>query len=399
MPRSRRGRGESGIRYREPIPARNGRPARKGVWVATVSQGIDRKTGKRLRTFLYAPTKEQAQAKLLKFLTESGGTRARVTERVKLADYLIRWLEGVRATKSANTARSYEQIVRLHILPHVGSVRLDAFTAADAERLYRDVRNAGASVAMAAKLHAVLRIALNHAKRRGLIATSPLETITPPRHRRPPVTALTVEQVAALLKAARGHRLEALFVLAVLHGMRQGELFALRWDDVDFPNRTLSVTRSVQEISGALTVVEPKSARSRRRIELSKMAVEALRRRKALADREKDDSGYVFTSTRGELLRKSNFLRREWFPLRETAKLPESVRFHDLRHTSASLLLLQGTSPKVVQELLGHADVRLTLDTYSHVLPGLQRQAADALDALLAAKGRRSKQASRSRKG
>ena len=206
MARSRRGRGESGVRYRKPIAARNGRQARAGIWIATVSEGIDKKSGRRIRKDFYAASKQDAIAKLLKYQVEHGGSKARVSERTALADYLLRWLDEARASKSANTARRYEQLIELHVIPHVGKIRLDAFGTSDAERLLRDLREAKASSSTLAKVYAVLRNALNAAKRRGLIIASPLEAVNAPRYRRPPVTSLTVKQVSALLKAAQGHR-------------------------------------------------------------------------------------------------------------------------------------------------------------------------------------------------
>lgn len=394
MARRRRGRGEAAV-YLKPATA-----TRKATWVAAVSQGVDPKTGKRIRKFLYGATKADAQAKLLRHLVEHGGPKARRSSAMPLSDFLTGWLESVRASKSANTARSYEQLVRLHVLPHVGSVRLDAFSPTDADRLFADLASAGASKSMQAKVYTVLRAALNQAKKQDLIATSPLEKVTPPRHKRPAITALSLKQVDALLTKAKGHRLEALFVLAVMCGLRQGELFAMRWSDIDFDSRVLSVRSSLQEIDGELTVVEPKSKRSRRRIELSNRAIAALRERKRIAEPgDATREGFVFTSARGELLRKSNFLRREFYPLLDEAKLPRTVRFHDLRHSCASMMLLQGTNPKVVQELLGHASIALTLDTYSHVSPTMHRHAADALDALLAPKKARPRRGAKSEIG
>lgn len=196
---------------------------------------------------------------------------------------------------------------------------------------------------------------------------------------------LTEKEVKRLLKVAKGNRLEALIVLALTTGMRQGELFALRWSDVDLQRKTLSVQRSAQEIDGDIRFVEPKTDLSRRRISLSKIAVNALKSRGAIAKREGHGSELVFPSPRGDVLRKSNFIRREWEPMRTAAGIP-NARFHDLRHTAASLLLAEGVNPKVVQEMHGHASIRLTLDTYSHLIPTMQAGAADAFDRMLTTK-------------
>lgn len=210
---------------------------------------------------------------------------------------------------------------------------------------------------------------------------------TAPRHKRPRIESLTQKQAKTLMKAAKGHRLGALFVLALTTGMRQGELFGLRWSDFDLRRRTLYVQRSAQEVSGEITFVEPKTDLSRRRVSLSNIAVEALKRRRALADREEHRSDLVFPSERGYVLRKSNFLRKDWEPIRTAAGLSKT-RFHDLRHTAATLLLIEGVHPKVVSEMLGHASVRLTLDTYSHVIPTLQAGAATAFGRVFGAQAK-----------
>jgi len=190
--------------------------------------------------------------------------------------------------------------------------------------------------------------------------------------------------INSLLAECVGHRLGAVFTLAVTTGMRQGEIFGLQWDDVDLDAGTLSVRHSLEEVKGKLTLKVPKTKSGRRNIKLSMISVQALRDRWALAMQE-DATGvpFVFCDTDGNPLRKSNFERRVWKPLRKLARLPETVRFHDLRHTSASWLLKAGVSAKVVQERLGHADVRVTLNTYSHVMPGMQDEAADKFDEVL----------------
>lgn len=195
--------------------------------------------------------------------------------------------------------------------------------------------------------------------------------------------SLTLEQVGTLLKKAKGDQLEALYVLAITTGMRQGELFALRCDAIDLQRGTLFVMGNLQTVGSKLVVQPPKTARSRRRVELTRMAVDALRRRRAIAERDGHGSPYVFAGPDGGLPRKNNVMRRSFRPLLERAEIPVETTFHALRHTAASVLLLQGTNPKVVSELLGHADVRLTLNTYSDVLPGLQRQAADAMESAI----------------
>jgi integrase len=188
------------------------------------------------------------------------------------------------------------------------------------------------------------------------------------------ITPLSPEQTRVILEAARGNRLEALYVLAIYTGMRQGELLALRWEDVDLE-------------AGVLRVRGTKTARSRRTVKLSQTALEALtghltRQLGEEIDRASDswrENGLVFATEIGTPLNRHNLTQRSFWPLLERAGLPR-IRFHDLRHTCATLLLSKGVHAKFVQELLGHATIAITLDTYSHVLPGMSDQIATSIE-------------------
>jgi integrase len=183
--------------------------------------------------------------------------------------------------------------------------------------------------------------------------------------------------------------LEALYVLALTTGMRLGELLAVKWRDIDLDRLSLQVRATLQHTDEGLSFFQPRTKRSRRHITLTRGAVEALQRHRArqaeerlLSGAGRHDLGLVFTSTAGGPLHKSNLHFRSFKPLLQAAGLP-AIRFHDLRHTAATLLFLQGIHPKVVSEMLGHASISITLDLYSHVLPNMQRDASDALDRLL----------------
>jgi integrase len=201
---------------------------------------------------------------------------------------------------------------------------------------------------------------------------------------------LNAEEARRFLEAAADDPLEALYVLAITTGMRQGELLALRWQDIDLDAGTVQVQRAVSRVRrGGFVEGEPKSARSRRQIVLAPIAVAALRRHWArqmearlASDKLPGAAALVFQNGLGAYLEPQNVQRRSFKPLLCRAGLPE-IRFHDLRHSAATLLLSLGTNPKIVQELLGHSSITLTLDTYSHVLPGLQEEAVGHLDALL----------------
>jgi integrase len=217
-----------------------------------------------------------------------------------------------------------------------------------------------------------------------MLPRNPADAVTPPRVSRPEIHPLTPEQVERLLVAALGDRLHALYVLAVGTGLRQGELLGLQWDDVDLAGAVLHVRHQLHEVSGRLWLGDLKTARAKRRIDVPALAVEALREHRQRMLAEGHPHGWVFCDTEGGPLRKSNLVRRSFHPLLRRAGLPH-IRFHDLRHTHATLLLLQNVHPKIVQERLGHAQISLTLETYSHVVPGMGREAALKLDGVLRA--------------
>jgi integrase len=210
--------------------------------------------------------------------------------------------------------------------------------------------------------------------------------VTPPRAPRPEIRPFTSDQVRKLLETAGGDRFHALYVLAVTTRMRQGELLGLQWEDVDLQRSALQVRHQLHELDGRLWLGEPKTAKARRSIDLPAIAVDALRTHRERMLAEGYPHGWVFCDTAGGPIRKSNLIRRSFHPLLRRAGL-SPTRFHDLRHTHATMLLGQGVHPKIVQERLGHAQIGLTLDTYSHVLPGMGREAAMKIDTLLADAG------------
>jgi integrase len=370
MARKRRGRGEGSISQRP-----------DGLWHARISLGYDR-NGHRKRRHIYGKTKQEVQAKLRKLQAEVDGGTLMEPSRQTVADFLARWLEEVaRPTIRPTSYLSYEGVIRLHIGQHLGGIGLGKLTPPQVQGLYAAMEKAGASPRLRQLTHAVLPRALKQAVRWNLIPRNPCDAVEPPRVGRKEMKAYTPEQVQQLLKAAEGHRLEALFLLAVTGGLRQGELFGLHWPDIDLEGDSVSVQRTLEELRGRFRLAEPKSAKIRRQVQLPRVAVGALRRHRARMEAEGRLEGPVFCDTHGGWLRKSNFLRQVFKPLLRRAGLPE-VRFHDLRHTHATLLLAQGVHPKVVQERLGHSQISLTMDTYSQVLPTIQKEAAAKLDGL-----------------
>jgi integrase len=329
------------------------------------------------RRYVSGKTKTEVKAKLRRLLADRDEGIAYDSENLTVGGYLDRWLEAIKGSVRDRTWERHEQVVRVHLKPAIGHVRLDRLNALQAQAVYGRKLEAGLSPRTVQIIHATLHKALKQAVAWTLVPRNVAEAATPPRPVRKEITPLTGEQARSLLEAARGDRLEALYVLAVTTGMRQGELLGLRWEDVDLRCGILKVNRSVYE--GVAS--PPKTRAGRRTIRLSEPAVAALERHRVGAARRSERiSGWVFASATGTPIGHQNLRNRSWRPLLERAGLPDSVRFHDLRHTCATLLLARNVNPKIVSEMLGHASVGITLDTYSHLLPNMQQDAAKAME-------------------
>ena len=218
-----------------------------------------------------------------------------------------------------------------------------------------------------------------------LIPRNPADDVKAPTPTPKEMHPLSAHEARRFLEAARGNRLEALYVLAVHTGMRRGELLGIKWGDVDLENATVRVRRTLTRNGTGYVLGEPKTKKSRRTVRITPQAVEALKSHRVKQSQEMltsgslyQEQGLVFPGTGGGLINPSNLRQRSFKPLLEHAGLPR-ITFNDLRHTCASLLFQKNVHPKFVQELLGHASVAITLDTYSHMLPGMGSQAADAM--------------------
>ena len=298
-------------------------------------------------------------------------------ENLALGEYLDRWLSGsARGSVKQSTFDRNEIAVRVHIKPALGRIKLKKLAPAHVQSFYQDRLDAGSAPASVNKLHVVLHKALDQAVRWNMIPRNPTEVVRAPRPTPKEMHPLSADQTRTLLEAARGDKHEALYVLAIHTGMRQGELLGLKWQDVDLENATVSVRRTLTKSGGRLLLGEPKTKKSRRTIQLTDEAARALRehlvRQVEHIQRHGDlyrDEGLIFASKVGTLINPTNLRQRSFASLLKQAALPK-IRFHDLRHTCATLLLSRNVHPKFVQELLGHANIAITLDTYSHVIPG-----------------------------
>jgi integrase len=321
-----------------------------------------------------------------------------------LAQFLERWLETVaRPNLRPRSFERYEGIVRRYLVPELGAVKLGRLRTRHIADLYASLRlprtvtitharsvrtvERAMSAASLRYLHAVLHGALSQAVEWRIIASNPADRVRLPAKTGEVMTPLAPDQVPTFLEAIRNHPLEAVFTLAIATGMRQGEILGLRWRDLD--GRRLHVRHTLVRMNGGWWLGDPKTPQSRRTIELTDPTVKVLRahrRRRAkhflrLGHRLTADD-LIFTDDGGMPLHGRHLTERHLRPLLREAGLPE-IRFHDLRHTYATLQLAVGTNPKLVAEVLGHKDVGITLDRYSHSQPAMQREAAERLDALL----------------
>jgi integrase len=305
-----------------------------------------------------------------------------------VADLLEDWLPGMRPRIRYSTWRRYRQLIERHILPACGRISLARLSPTDVQRMVNRILGAGLSPTTAHHAHAVLRRALRDAVAAELVGRNVAAMVKPPPMASHEMQTLDADQARAFLAAGTGDRWEALWILAITTGMRQGELLGLRWSDVDLDRGVLHVTGNLSRGPNGLEVTRPKTHRSRRPIRLSQAATDALRRQKGAQAAERlragaawEDHQLVFCRPTGRPVTAAWLVRGRFLPLLKRAGLP-LIRFHDLRHTAATLWFRSGVNPKVVQETLGHSRVAITLDTYSHMIPDLQAETARVMDEL-----------------
>lgn len=302
---------------------------------------------------------------------------------VAFSGFLTRWLhQHVKHEVEQTTFIAYESLLRVHVLPQINGLTVGQVKPATINELFEQLRLAGASARILRATYTLLNQAFSYGSRFGMLTFNPCAMIKRPRYTARPIKPLTKEQSEQLLRASRNSRIGALLTVALTCGLRQGELFALKWSDVH-DNGTLSVQRQLRDISGAVSIVERTKSGKNRQVALSRTAHEALEKHRLEMQAEDHQSSdqLIFTDCQGGPLRKRNFMRRQFYPLLKRTGLPR-IRFHDLRHTFATLCFEQGVHPKIVSEMLGHSTISITLDTYSAWIPSLGSKAANAMDLL-----------------
>jgi integrase len=339
------------------------------------------------RRYVSAKRKGDAEKALRQAMTDAdrgfvfdGGT-------LTLENYLTRWLtDSVKDTVRRSTFVQYKSVVNRHLIPALGRLKLKALTPAHARSLYREKLDCELSPRTVQYIHVTLHKALKQAVMDGLIPRNIADAVKAPQAHKKEVTPLTSAEVKVLLSAASGDRLETLYITAIHTGLRRSELLGLKWTDIDLDARTLSVQRSLDRDG---TFNPPKRNKSRRSVKLTAQAAEALKGHRARQNEERlqlgslwEDWGLVFPNRSGKPMNADYLYHRGFKPLLERAEL-SGFTFHSLRHTCATLLLSKNVNPKIVSEMLGHATISQTMDTYSHVMPGMREVAATALEEAL----------------
>lgn len=358
-------------------------------WVGSITL----ESGK--RKVFYGKTKKEVQEKMKVALYEQQkGMLPATTAKLTVEQFLKNWLETTqKQSVRPRTYERYEEVVRLHIIPTIGRHQLQKLTTYHVESFYAKKLNEGLSPRTVNTFHNVLHKALDKARKSRLIVENVCDLVDPPRVEDVEITPLALHQVKQLLYIAKGHRIEALLTLAMATGMRRGELLGLKWQDIDFKKSKLQVRRIMSRVPTKLKSAEKKgyveaptkTKQSRRGIIIIPLALEALKqhqgRQQAAKEKAGDrwvESGLVFCTSIGTPLNPDRDVRLPFKQLLNKAKLPD-IRFHDLRHSAATLLLGMGIHPKIVQEILGHSSIAMTMNVYSHVLPTMQQNAMGML--------------------
>jgi integrase len=357
-----------------------------GRWCTAVTIGKT-EAGKPQRRVFYGKSRKEVQQKLREAQdrVKRGGRLDQ--DKLTVAAFLMRWLDEIVIHRSANTQRQYAYKVRQYLVPALGHLYLVKLQSEDVQRMLNQCSKSGMSPASVQSLRSTLRAAFHQAERWHLVVHNAAREVELPKVTPYEARTLTVEQADQLLAAARGHRMEPLFVLAVHLGMRQGELTGLSWSDIDWERSCVHIRRAVQTHGGKLILGDTKTPASKRTLPLTPALLDILRghyrrqQERALKRGKRLGSGDLIVASRLGTPIDGALVRRAFKRLLTRAGLPD-MRFHDLRHSCASFLGEQGIADRTIMHMLGHTTRGMT-DRYTHVQDESKQAAVIALDQLL----------------
>ncbi|GMA60348.1 site-specific integrase [Alicyclobacillus fastidiosus] len=360
-----------------------------GKYLARVYVGKD-VNGKRHLVSRTFDKKKDAEAWLAEQLAAKAAGTFQAPSKETLAVYLRRWLtETVAFRVRERTLDDYTRLAEKYIIPHLGHIKTSELRADHVQKFYNTLF-ANNGVDTPRHVHCVLHSALNQAVKWGLVSRNVSDLVDVPRAPRREMRPLNPNEVQRFFEAARDDRYYAYFVLLVDAGLRPGEALALTWDDIDLKSGVVHVTKAISTGKSKRYFGEPKTRKSRRSVHITDGTVATLRAHKARQAEERikvaeywDDKNLVFPNELGDYSDGTKISKRHFKPILRKAGLPETIRVYDLRHTSATLLMAGNVHPKIVAERLGHSTTNLTLDTYSHVVPGMQEQVLQVMGTLL----------------
>jgi integrase len=335
----------------------------------------------------YGDTRQEAVKKMQEVIHDiDRGITTTKSDRLTLGAYLDSWVAIKKPEMEYSAWLRYEQYSRLHIKPALGRVPLLKLSAHQLSTLYARKLEEGLAANTVRHLHACLHAALEDALMHDQVIRNVADLVRPPKAPHLDMQTYTPEQANRLLDAAQGDRLEAMYVLMLTSACRLGELLGLRWTALDLDRAEMQISMALKDVSSRRTLGRPKTPRSRRTIPLTPRAIEALKHHRIEQMEERlaygpdwNAQNLVFVTTTGNAYARTNWRKQQYVPMITKAGLPY-IRPHDLRHTAATLLLLEGVQPIVVSELLGHSSVAFTLQTYGHVQAEMRKPARDAME-------------------
>jgi integrase len=356
---------------------------RGSKWTFVLDLGRDEKTGKRKQKWFSGyNTKKEAEKACAKIIAELSEGKYKEESTQTIQDFILDFMETqVKPSTRITTYNNQSFIVNKHILPELGPMQLNKLTPAKLQRFYAKKSKEGLAASYIRSMHAILSKAFRTAVTWGLLEKNVVALVKPPRIETRDISIWTMEEAQEFLSFAEDRKFFIAYVLAIYTGMRRGEILGLRWRDCDLERGTVSIQQTVYKSNNEILIQEPKTKGSKRTITLPDYAISCLKKHRVRQNEYKlrlgsayTDHDLVMANWNGTPVDPADINKDFAYAIKK-AGLPR-IRFHDLRHTHATILLRLGENPKVVSERLGHAEVGITLDTYSHVLPDMQKNLA-----------------------